>query len=55
MNRGFSKSADGRQTRVFAVAAFESVIAEHPFLRGLKPEHLRLLTDSAMRMRYERR
>ena len=36
-----------------AVAAFESVIAEHPFLRGLKPEYLRLLTDSAMRMRYE--
>ena len=32
--------------------AVESVIAEHPFLRGLKPEHLRLLADSAMRMHY---
>ena len=36
-----------------AAKAVESVIAGHPFLRGLKPEHLRLLTDSAMRMRYE--
>lgn len=36
-----------------AVKAVESVIADHPFLRGLKPEHLRLLADSAMRMRYE--
>jgi len=36
-----------------AVKAVESVIAEHPFLRGLKPEHLRLLADSAMRMGYE--
>jgi CRP-like cAMP-binding protein len=36
-----------------AVNAVESVIAEHPFLRGLKLEHLRLLTDSARRMHYE--
>jgi len=36
-----------------AVKAVESVIADHPFLRGLKPEHLRLLADSAMRMHYE--
>lgn len=36
-----------------AAKAVESVIADHPFLRGLKPEHLRLLADSAMRMRYE--
>ena len=36
-----------------AVKAVESVIADHPFLRGLKPEHLLLLADSAMRMRYE--
>lgn len=36
-----------------AVRAVESVIAEHPFLCGLKPEHLRLLADSAMRMHYE--
>ena len=36
-----------------AVKAVESVLADHPFLRNLKPEHLRLLADSAMRMRYE--
>lgn len=35
-----------------AVSAVESVIAGHPFLRDLKPAHLRLLADSAMRMRY---
>jgi CRP/FNR family cyclic AMP-dependent transcriptional regulator len=33
--------------------ALESVIAEHPFLRGLKPAHVRLLADCAMRLRYE--
>jgi CRP/FNR family cyclic AMP-dependent transcriptional regulator len=36
-----------------AVKAVESVVAEHPFLRGLKSEHLRLLADSAMRLHYE--
>ena len=36
-----------------AVNAVESVIAEHPFLRGLKPEHLRLLVNSALRMHYK--
>ena len=36
-----------------AAKAVESVIAEHPFLHGLKPEHLRLLADNSMRMRYE--
>jgi CRP-like cAMP-binding protein len=36
-----------------AVKPVESVIAEHPFLHGLKPEYLRLLADSALRMRYE--
>jgi CRP/FNR family transcriptional regulator, cyclic AMP receptor protein len=36
-----------------AVKPVESVIAGHPFLRGLKPGHLRLLIESAMRMRYE--
>ena len=36
-----------------AVIAVESVIADHPFLRGLSPEHLRVLADSAMRMRFE--
>jgi CRP/FNR family cyclic AMP-dependent transcriptional regulator len=36
-----------------AAKAVASVIAEHPFLRALKPEHLRLLADSAMRMHYK--
>lgn len=31
----------------------ESVLAEHPFLRGLKPEHLRFLADNAMRVHYQ--
>ena len=33
--------------------AIGSVIVEHRFLRGLKPEHLRPLADSALRMHYE--
>ena len=36
-----------------AVTAVENVIAGHPFLRELKPAHLHLLADSAMRMHYE--
>lgn len=36
-----------------SVKTVESVIAEHPFLHGLKPEHLRLLVESAMQMNYE--
>jgi CRP-like cAMP-binding protein len=36
-----------------AVKDIEMVLAEHSFLSGLKPEHLRLLADNAMRMRYE--
>lgn len=43
-------SAKGEGT---AVKAVESVLAGHPFLRKLKPEHLRLLADSAMRVRFE--
>jgi CRP/FNR family transcriptional regulator, cyclic AMP receptor protein len=35
-----------------AVNTVGSVIAGHPFLHGLKPAHLRLLADSAMRMGY---
>lgn len=35
-----------------AVKAVEGVIAAHPFLQGLKPEHLRLLAENALRMRY---
>jgi len=33
--------------------AVGSVIAGHPFLRDLKPAHLHLLADSAMRVRFE--
>jgi CRP-like cAMP-binding protein len=36
-----------------AVKAVEKVIAEHLFLRGLKPAQLRRLADSALRMHYE--
>jgi CRP/FNR family cyclic AMP-dependent transcriptional regulator len=36
-----------------AVKAVASVIAEHPFLKGLKPEHLRVVVDNAMRMHYQ--
>ena len=37
-----------------AVKGVESVIAAHPFLRDLRPAHLRLLADSAMRVRFEK-
>ncbi len=33
-----------------AVQAVESVIAQHPFLAGLQPEHLRTHTDNAILM-----
>ena len=46
-------SSGAAQDDGLAEGAVESVIAGHPFLRGLKPEHLRLLADSAMRMRYK--
>jgi len=36
-----------------AESAVEKVIAGHPFLTELKPAHLHLLADSAMRMRYD--
>jgi CRP/FNR family transcriptional regulator, cyclic AMP receptor protein len=35
-----------------ASQAVETVIAGHPFLRALKPAYLRLLLDSAMRVRF---
>jgi CRP-like cAMP-binding protein len=44
--------ADAAKEEGQAVKAVAQVIAEHPFLRDLKPEHLRLLADCAMRMRY---
>ena len=36
-----------------AVKTVENVIAGHPFLKDLKPDHLRLLADNAMRMVYQ--
>jgi CRP/FNR family cyclic AMP-dependent transcriptional regulator len=48
-----AKSKTKVKDETSAVKPVESVIAEHPFVRGFKPEHLRLLADSAMRMRYE--
>jgi CRP-like cAMP-binding protein len=36
-----------------ATQALDNVINGHPFLAGLKPEHLRALKDNAMMMRYE--
>jgi len=48
-----AKSKTNVTDETSAVKPLESVIAEHPFVRGFKPEHVRLLADSAMRMRYE--
>jgi CRP-like cAMP-binding protein len=45
-----SSEAEGEGTTSQAV---ETVIAGHPFLRDLKPAQLRLLLDSAMRVRFE--
>src|SRR5678815_1140604 len=36
-----------------AIQAMESVLDAHPFLAGLKPEHLRTLKDNAMMMSYQ--
>jgi CRP-like cAMP-binding protein len=35
-----------------AEKAVDIVLGEHLFLRGMKPAHLRLLSENAMRMRY---
>ena len=36
-----------------ATRALEETIHRHPFVAGLKPEHLQVLADNAMMMRYE--
>jgi CRP-like cAMP-binding protein len=36
-----------------ATRALEETINRHPFVAGLKPEHLRVLADNAMVMHYE--
>lgn len=33
--------------------AIEPIIADHPFLRGLSPEHLEILADCAMQTQFE--
>jgi CRP/FNR family cyclic AMP-dependent transcriptional regulator len=50
-NPSGTRSASKGETT--ALQAVENVIADHPFLRHLKPRHLRVLTDNAMRMHYE--
>jgi len=35
------------------VVPLRDVLAAHPFLQGLNPEHVRLLADSAMRVQYQ--
>ena len=35
-----------------AVDGLEAIIAKHPFLRGMKPEHLRVLAGNAMRLEF---
>ncbi len=44
---------DGPKDESSAVKAVQAVIADHPFLHELRPEHLRLLADCAMRMHYK--
>jgi CRP/FNR family cyclic AMP-dependent transcriptional regulator len=36
-----------------AAKPVDSIIAEHPFLAGLKPAHLKILQENAMRMFYQ--
>jgi len=46
------KSTTNLPESTAVVPSIDSVIAGHPFLRGLKPEHQRLLAESAMRVSY---
>ena len=36
-----------------AITAVEASVMAHPFLSGLKPEHLRVLANNALRMQYQ--
>jgi CRP-like cAMP-binding protein len=36
-----------------AITAVEAAVLAHPFLSGLKPEHLRVLANNALRMQYQ--
>jgi CRP/FNR family transcriptional regulator, cyclic AMP receptor protein len=40
-------------TKPSAITAVESAVLAHPFLSGLKPEHLRVLANNALRMQYQ--
>jgi len=46
-NRRTAKEESSAQRTV------ETVIANHPFLSGLDPKHLRVLAENSLRMRYE--
>jgi CRP-like cAMP-binding protein len=48
-----NQNRNGAKDESSAETALETVISEHPFLRGLKPEHLHLLAQNSMRMRYD--
>jgi CRP/FNR family transcriptional regulator, cyclic AMP receptor protein len=48
-----SNTRSAAKDEVAAVKTVQSVIAEHPFLRGLKPAHLAVLAENSMRMHYE--
>lgn len=43
---------NGTGTDPIEMQAVDRVIGEHAFLRGLNPEHLKLLSNSAMRMHF---
>lgn len=45
-----SKQTSAAQTS--AITSVEAAVLAHPFLSGLKPEHLRVLADNALRMQY---
>ena len=49
-----SKPSASTKPETSAVQALEIVIAAHPFLTGLMPEHLRALVDNAMLMSWQR-
>ena len=53
MKRATHSGAVPKTGEASAIKAVKSVIAEHPFLKELKPKHLGVLADNAMRMQFE--
>lgn len=51
MNQDATNPAGGAGEESLKLAV-EEVLAEHPFLKGMKKEHIRLLADNAMRTNY---